>query len=109
MTEVIRVYQHHNNKLASMVQVQCDTDFVARNEEFLKFVDNLAMGIASIDDKWDFLYEENPVTGQLFMEDILDARKKFGEDIRLTASNKFEVWENDEEIFTMAKKVHLNK
>jgi len=101
MIEVIRVYQHHNNQLASMVRVKCDTDFVARNEEFLEFVDKMAMGIAALRD-FNFYdgihglyYLTNSVTDQTFMEDILDARKKFGEDIRLVTHSKFEVYTDE--------------
>ena len=79
-----------------MVQVRCDTDFVAMNEEFLEFVDNMAMGLAALkQDTWmmDLLYQDNPVTDQLFMEDVLDARKKFGEDIRLVHHQVFQVYD----------------
>jgi elongation factor Ts len=44
---VIRTYMHHNNRVAAMVELSSDTDFVARNKEFLNFADNLAMHIAA--------------------------------------------------------------
>jgi len=44
---VVRTYQHHNNRLAVLAEVSCDTDFVARNAEFLRFVDELLMQVAS--------------------------------------------------------------
>ena len=31
---VVVSYVHHNNKVGALVEVDCETDFVARNEEF---------------------------------------------------------------------------
>ena len=43
----IAVYVHPGSKLAAMVEVDCETDFVARNEEFREFARNLAMLVAA--------------------------------------------------------------
>lgn len=43
----IAVYVHTGSKLAAMVEVNCETDFVARNEQFREFTNNLAMHIAA--------------------------------------------------------------
>lgn len=43
----IDVYVHANNRLAAMVEVNCETDFVARNDEFIKLVKDIALHIAS--------------------------------------------------------------
>lgn len=43
---IIGSYVHHNNKIAVLVEVNCETDFVARNEEFRGFVKDLCMHIA---------------------------------------------------------------
>ena len=45
----IAVYIHTGSKLAAMVEVNCETDFVARNEQFQEFANNLAMHIAAAD------------------------------------------------------------
>lgn len=44
---VIGSYVHSNGKVAVMVEVNCETDFVARNENFQTFVKDLAMHIAA--------------------------------------------------------------
>ncbi|HEU4752435.1 MAG TPA: translation elongation factor Ts, partial [Armatimonadota bacterium] len=31
---IIGSYVHHNNKIAALVELNCETDFVARNDEF---------------------------------------------------------------------------
>ncbi|MFI5206660.1 MAG: translation elongation factor Ts [Gemmatimonadales bacterium] len=43
----IEVYHHHNGKLAVLVEVNCETDFVARTDEFKHLCKELAMHIAS--------------------------------------------------------------
>ncbi|MCE5248925.1 translation elongation factor Ts [bacterium] len=43
----IAVYVHHGSRLATMVEVDCETDFVSRNEEFQTFAQNVAMHIAA--------------------------------------------------------------
>ncbi len=44
---VVVAYIHANKKLGAMVEVNCETDFVARTEEFQKFAYDVAMHIAA--------------------------------------------------------------
>ncbi len=44
---VIEAYIHPGNRLGVLIEVNCETDFVARNEEFRQFVRNMAMQIAA--------------------------------------------------------------
>ena len=41
-------YVHTNGKVAVLVEVNCETDFVARNEQFLQLVRDIAMHIAAM-------------------------------------------------------------
>jgi elongation factor Ts len=43
----IEVYQHHNGKIGVLVEVNCETDFVARTADFVTLCKDLAMHIAS--------------------------------------------------------------
>ena len=43
----IQSYIHMGGKLGVMVEVSCETDFVARNDEFKAFAKNIAMHIAA--------------------------------------------------------------
>lgn len=43
---IIGFYKHHDEKIGVMIEVNCETDFVARNEDFKDFVKDLAMQIA---------------------------------------------------------------
>ena len=43
----IQSYIHMNAKLGVLVEVNCETDFVAKNDDFLGFAKNIAMHIAA--------------------------------------------------------------
>jgi elongation factor Ts len=43
----VHTYTHGNGKLAVMVEVMCETDFVGRNADFIDFCSDLAMHIAA--------------------------------------------------------------
>jgi len=44
---LILSYIHHNNKTGVLVEVNCETDFVARTGDFRKLVEEVAMHIAA--------------------------------------------------------------
>jgi len=44
---VIGSYIHSNGKIAVLVEIKCETDFVARGENFQEFAKNVAMQIAA--------------------------------------------------------------
>src|SRR5512146_2189259 len=44
---VVAAYIHANDKVGAMVDVQCDTDFVARNEDFKAFAYEVALHAAA--------------------------------------------------------------
>lgn len=45
----VHAYIHSNGKLGAMVEVLCETDFVARNEGFIEFCNDLAMHVSALD------------------------------------------------------------
>jgi len=44
---VIETYIHAGGKLGAMVEVNCETDFVAKNSDFIEFAKNVAMHVAA--------------------------------------------------------------
>jgi len=48
----IMAYVHHGGKLAALIEVNCESDFVARNEEFVGMSRELAMQVAAMTPKW---------------------------------------------------------
>ncbi|NWF70745.1 MAG: translation elongation factor Ts [Chloroflexi bacterium] len=45
---LIEVYQHHDKRLAVLVEVNCETDFVAQTEPFRRFAKDVALQIANM-------------------------------------------------------------
>lgn len=48
---VVESYVHSTGKVAVLVEVKCETDFVAKNEEFKKLAHELALQIAAMNPK----------------------------------------------------------
>jgi len=43
----IEAYIHHGNKVGVLLEVDCESDFVAKNEDFIRFTKDLAMQITA--------------------------------------------------------------
>ena len=63
----IEAYIHMGSKIGVLVEVNCETDFVARNEDFCAFTKDLAMHIAAVNPKY---VKKNDVP-----EDVLSEQK----------------------------------
>lgn len=44
---LLHSYLHHNNQIAVLVEVNCETSFSARTDQFHEFCENLALQVAS--------------------------------------------------------------
>jgi elongation factor Ts len=44
----IEAYIHHDGRLGALVEINCETDFVARNDEFKQFCRDLALQVAAM-------------------------------------------------------------
>lgn len=45
---IVQAYVHSNTRIGVLVEVNCETDFVARNEDFINFSRDVAMQIAAM-------------------------------------------------------------
>jgi len=81
---IIYSYIHTGNKLGILVEVNCETDFVARREEFTDLAKNIAMQIAS-----------NSEIEAVSLEDISESLK---EEVRNFESAKEDLKNKPEEI-----------
>ncbi|HUN08796.1 MAG TPA: translation elongation factor Ts [Aggregatilineales bacterium] len=45
---LIQIYAHHNKRLGVMVEVNCETDFVANTDKFKEFAYNVSLQIANL-------------------------------------------------------------
>ena len=83
----IEVYIHPGNRMAAMVEIDCETDFVARTEDFLTLARDLALHIAATNPRYittdevpaaeieasgqpaEDYYEEHVLLAQRFVKD----------------------------------------
>jgi len=77
-------YVHHNKKVASLIELACETDFVSENKEFQILGQELAMQVASIraetnEELLDQEYIRDP--SRKISDLIKEAVLKFGENI----------------------------
>jgi elongation factor Ts len=95
---IVQAYLHGGGAVGAMVELLCETDFVAKNEEFKKIVYEIAMQAAATDDM--ILEGGNGVfLTQPYIKDpsrtvadlIQDATQKFGERVELGRVAKFSV------------------
>ena len=49
---LVAAYIHSNNKVGVLIEVACESDFVAKNEDFKAFVKDLCMHIAAAAPLW---------------------------------------------------------
>ena len=72
---IVSSYIHAGNKIGVLVEVNCETDFVARTEDFRELVKNLAMHIAASSPSY--------VEKKDIPQSILDSsREKFEEEVQ---------------------------
>ena len=48
----VEAYVHHDGRIGSLVEVDCETDFVARTSEFQQFCRDVAMHVAAMDPRY---------------------------------------------------------
>lgn len=82
----VDAYIHSDRRLGVIVKVKTETDFVARNEEFLKFVHDLAIHVAASDPEnteellvQPFIRDQSKTVADLLKENIA----KFGENMEI--------------------------
>lgn len=79
-------YIHHNKKIASLIELFCETDFVAGNQDFQKLGQELAMQVASMraGNVEELLNQEYIRDPSKKVNDLLkEAVLKFGENIKV--------------------------
>ncbi|OGM11013.1 hypothetical protein A2Z22_04075 [Candidatus Woesebacteria bacterium RBG_16_34_12] len=91
---IVETYTHHSGKIASVVELLCETDFVARNELFKELAHNLALQVASIEvksikdlEKQEFIKDPTKKVVDLVNEVI----RKTGENIRIGRFYRIEI------------------
>jgi len=115
----IEVYTHPGSRLVAMVEVNCETDFVARTDNFMALCREIALHIAATNPSYvkvedvpadvvaasdmpaDKFYEQHVLMSQLFVKDmtmtiedkIKSAIARTGENIVIRRFTRYEVGE----------------
>lgn len=65
---IIDSYIHSNGKIGALVELQCETDFVARNSDFQKLAHEIAMQVAATDPEY--------ISTDQISADVLESKKQ---------------------------------
>lgn len=88
---LVATYTHSNGKIGVMVELLCETDFVARNEEFIKTAKDICLQAAAMGSEkllgQEFIKDSSKKVDDLIKELVL----KFGENIKLGRVERFEI------------------
>jgi elongation factor Ts len=106
---IIEAYVHHTRHIGALVELNCETDFVARTDEFKELARNLAMQVAAACPQFITAEDLPPETeldpqiacllSQPFIKDpsrtvkdvIVEAIAKVGENIQVRRFARFEL------------------
>ena len=91
---VVSSYIHNNAGVGSMVELLCETDFVARNDEFKTLARDIAMHIAAMDpENTEELLEQAYIKDpeRTIKDLILAAVQKFGEKTEIGRFARFAI------------------
>ena len=90
----IEAYVHPTGKTAAMIDIRCETDFVARSEGFKKLAHELAMQTASmapesVEELLSQPYIRDP--GKTVKDLLVESIAKIGENIMIKKLSRFEI------------------
>jgi elongation factor Ts len=91
---LVESYIHLNGKVGALVTVLCETDFVAKTEDFKHLVHEIAMQVAAMEPKdIDSLLKQDYIRdGSVTIEGLVKQTiGKLGENIRIKEFTRFEV------------------
>jgi len=91
---LVETYIHADGRIGAMVEVNCETDFVARTDEFKKLVHEIAMQVAAMDPsdveellKQEYIRDSSKTVDELVKETVA----KLGENIVVKRFMRFEL------------------
>jgi elongation factor Ts len=104
---VVQSYIHAGNKIGVLVEVDCETDFVARNDNFVEFARDLALHIAAaaplaVTDE-DVPAEDREREGRIAVEQAADRPENVRDRI---VQGKLDKWLDD---VVLLRQKHVNE
>ncbi len=92
---IVEVYLHPNKKVGAMLELNCESDFVAQNQEFQNLAHEICLQVAAMGESETPLLEQPWIKDEsLTIKDlILQVSKKLGEKIELKRFVRYRVGE----------------
>lgn len=91
---IVDAYIHGNGRIGALIEIHCETDFVARNPKFRELAHDIAMHIAAMApvdrealEQQEFIRDPGRTIGDL----VREAVGTFGENIRIGNFARFEL------------------
>lgn len=91
---LVYAYVHQTGKVGALVEIACETDYVAKNEEFVGLCKEIAMQVASMNPKdvkelesQSYIRDSGKKVGELVKELV----GKIGENMRIVRFERFEL------------------
>lgn len=91
---LVETYIHAGGRVGAMVEINCETDFVARTDEFKNLAHELAMQVAAMDpaDVEEFLKQQYIRDASKTIDDLVkESIAKLGENIVVKRFMRFEL------------------
>ncbi len=91
---LIDAYVHNNGKVGVLVKLNCETDFVAKNEDFKNLAHDIAMQIAAVgaENQQDLLNQDFIKDPDKKIQDLInEAIGKLGENIQIGEFVRMEI------------------
>jgi elongation factor Ts len=93
---LIEVYTHGGGRIGAMVEIKCETDFVARNDDFKNFVHDVVLQVAAMkpENVDELLKQEYFRDSSVTIQDLLTQTiAKIGENMKISRIARFELGE----------------
>jgi elongation factor Ts len=74
---VVELYSHGDGRVGVIVEINCETDFVARSEEFRQFAHEIALQIAAASPRW---VKEDQIPDEVIEHEKEIARTRYQEE-----------------------------
>jgi elongation factor Ts len=90
----VATYTHATGKVGAMLELLCETDFVAKNEEFMTTAREICLQVAAMDpENVEKLLEQDYIKdASLKVKDMVTAlTAKYGENIKIGRFQRFEI------------------
>ncbi len=92
------IYICGNDKKTSIIEINCETDFVAKNDDFLNFTKEIGEINNSVSSDLDKLNNSKMINGSTVSQNLIDLIAKIGEKITIGRSKTFD--NSNSKIFT---------